>query len=213
MTDRNWEAELAKIDKQLSSISDEQLVAEQRKAAAAPAAVAGAGRTAVPAPAALPAGKAPAAVGARPAAGPWATWLKVLVAVAAAVGLMFWPWSPRCGMPLVGFTAATGAVALLGIWSAIGTWRHRLGLAHAASLLVVIWGLVLGAREVLPRVGYAVPTVDRAAGWTCDLLPPTAPVTDPSGGPAVTPAPAPGTAPTTGTPSLQGRLARVVFTA
>jgi len=189
MTDRNWDSELAKIDKQLSSISDEQLVAEQRKAAAP--AVAGKGPVA--APAAFPAGKAaaPAAVGVTPAAGAWSTWLKVSIAVAAAVGLMFWPWSPRCGMPLVGFTAATGAVALLGLWSAVGTWRHRLGLAHAASLLVVVWGLVLGARETLPRIGYAVPTTDRAAGWTCDALP-AAPST---GIPAVVPAPAPGTSP------------------
>jgi hypothetical protein len=165
MTDRNWDAELAKIDKQLASISDEQLVAEKRAAAAAPAA---------PARGALPAAKpaapvAPAA--AKPAAGAWASWIKVAVAVAAAVGLMFWPWPARCGPPLLGFTAATGAVALLGIWSAIGTWRHRLGLAHVASLLVIVWGLVLGARETLPRIGYAIPTVARPAGWSCAVVP------------------------------------------
>lgn len=188
MTDRNWDAELAKIDKQLSSVSDEQLLAEQRKAAVP--AVAGA--RAVPAGIATPTAKAPAA--ARPAAGTWAGWLKVTIAVAAAVGLMFWPWPPglRCGTPLMGYTLATAGVTLLGIWSAIGTWRHRLGLAHAASLLVVVWGAVLGAREVLPRVGYAIPTLERGAGWTCDALPvvpPSSPVpvapgtTAPSGAP------------------------------
>lgn len=166
MSDRNWDAEMAKIDKQLSSISDDQLVAE-RRAALAPPARAGA-------PAAIPA-TIPARTGsastttpaARAEPGAWSSWVKVIIAVAAAVGLMFWPWPARCGTPLIGFTAATGGVALLGIWSAVGTWRHRLGLAHFASLLVVLWGIVLGARETLPRVGYAIPTLARPGGWTC----------------------------------------------
>ncbi len=184
MTDRNWEAELAKIDKQLASVSDEQLLAESR----APA-----NRKGGP-PAALPAGKAPAAAvaptrSAAPAGGTWRGWVKVTIAVAAAAGLMFWPWPARCGPPLMGFTAATGAVALLGLWSALGTWRHRLGLAHVASMLVVVWGLALGAREVLPRVGYAIPTDLRAAGWSCDLVPAgTLPAGGaPNGAPSATP--------------------------
>jgi hypothetical protein len=166
MSDRNWEAELAKIDKQLASISDEQLMATS----APPAAPAGKGASA---PRALPSpkaggGSAPApAVAAGARTRPWVSWTKVLVAVAAAAGLMYWPWPAQCGAPLIGFTAATGGVALLGVWSAIGTWRHRLGLAHLASLLVIVWGLVLGAREVLPRTGYAVPTAERGATWSC----------------------------------------------
>lgn len=194
MTDRNWEAELAKIDKQLSSISDEQLVAERKAAAQAPAGQAPAARAAaVSAPAAAPAAKGGAtAAAARPAAGAWASWLKVTLAVAGAVGLMFWPWPGRCGLPLYGFTAATGAVSLLGLWSAVGTWRHRLGLAHAASLVVVVWGLLLGAREILPRVGYAIPTAERAAGWTCDAAAPAGALPgSPAGSPVTTPAPAP----------------------
>lgn len=171
MTD--WDKELAKIDKQLASISDEQLMASAQQAPApakgatlATKALPAAGRAAAPA----------SAVSASPAlatgAGrPWVSWLKVTVAVTAAAGLMFWPWPARCGLPLIGFTAATGGVAVLGLWSAIGTWRHRLGLAHVASLLVTMWGLGLGAREVLPRVGYAIPTIDRPAVWSCDGLP------------------------------------------
>lgn len=168
MSDRNWEAELAKIDKQLASISDEQLMAASAPAPA-PAGKGAASAKALPAAR----GSAPVATAAAPvgAGKPWVSWVKVLVAVAAAAGLMFWPWPARCGTPLLGFTAATGGVALLGIWSAIGTWRHRLGLAHFASLLVVVWGLVLGAREVLPRVGYAVPTAERGAGWACEVAP------------------------------------------
>jgi len=172
MSDRNWEAEMAKIDKQLASVSDEALLAESKAVAPAKAG----GRTVAAPTVAAPARSAAPSV---PTAGAWRGWVKVAIAVGAAAGLMFWPWPAPCGGPLIGFTAATGAVALLGLWSAIGTWRHRLGLAHVASLVVVVWGLALGAREVLPRTGYAIPTSERSEGWSCPApsgLPAAAPV-------------------------------------
>ena len=175
MSDRNWDAEMAKIDKQLASVSDEALLAESK--AVAPTKT-GTRTVAAPALAAPARSSASAAAPRAPAAGAWRGWVKVAIAVGAAAGLMFWPWPAPCGGPLIGFTAATVAVALLGLWSAIGTWRHRLGLAHVASLLVVVWGLVLGARELLPRAGYAVPTPARSAGWSCPA---------PSIGPGATP--------------------------
>lgn len=181
---KNWDAELAKIDKQLASISDEQLLATTQGVGGPGAGAQGAagGVTRATQTRALPAGSAAPAPAATVSAGrSWVAWLKVLVAVGAAAGLMFWPWPARCGAPLIGFTAATGGVALLGLWSAVGTWRHRLGLAHVASLLVTVWGIALGAREVLPRVGYAVPTEAHAATWSCEgvsLTSPTAPTTD-----------------------------------
>lgn len=187
MTDRNWDAELAKIDKQLASVSDEQLLATRTPVSAPKGAAA---RPSAPAGAAAPARTGSAA----PMAGAWVSWLKVGVAVAAAAGLMYWPWPARCGAPLMGFTAATGGVALLGLWSAIGTWRHRLAVAHMASLVVTVWGLVLGAREVLPRVGYAVPSAARAAQWGCEGLP-ALPLSAPLGAPLGVPSPS-GGAPT-----------------
>jgi len=199
MTD--WDKELAKIDKQLASISDEQLMASAQQAPAPAKGATSASKALPSATRAAPAASASAS--STPALGagrPWVSWLKVTVAVTAAAGLMFWPWPARCGIPLIGFTAATGGVALLGLWSAIGTWRHRLGLAHVASLLVTMWGLGLGAREVLPRVGYAIPTIDRPAVWSCDGLPAlpapspstTNPSADPAGDPTLTtPSPAP----------------------
>lgn len=170
MTD--WDKELAKIDKQLASISDEQLMASAQQAPAAAKGAASATKALPAAGRAATAASASSSSALATGAGrPWVAWLKVTVAVTAAAGLMFWPWPARCGLPLIGFTAATGGVAVLGLWSAIGTWRHRLGLAHVASLLVTMWGLGLGAREVLPRVGYAIPTIDRPAVWSCDGLP------------------------------------------
>ncbi len=197
MTD--WDKELAKIDKQLASISDEELMKSAQPVAPAKAGAA---------PRELPAARSSASAGpmSMPSAAagkPWVSWVKVLVAVGAAAGLMFWPWPARCGAPLIGFTAATAGVALLGIWSAVGTWRHRLGLAHVASLLVTVWGLALGAREVLPRIGYAVPTPERAAQWSCDGLPLTDPAappgpgtSGPGGAPTIAPGGVPGSAPT-----------------
>ena len=49
------------------------------------------------------------------------------------------------------------AVIASGLWSSVWTWRHRAGKSHTLSLLVVLWGLVLGSIEVLPRIGYAKP--------------------------------------------------------
>lgn len=179
MADRNWDSELAKIDKQLASISDDQLAASASAATAG--AASGAGRSGIAGAQRLPAGapSAPAptiSVGRR-----WTGWVKSLIALAAAAGLMFWPWPAQCGTPLIGYTAATGVAALLGVWAAVGTWRHRLALAHMLSLLVVAWGIVLGAREVLPRVGYAIPTEQHGASWKCEIQPST---TSPEGEPA-----------------------------
>ena len=179
MSDRNWDAEMAKIDKQLSSVSDEQLLAERKPV---PTGKGTGARPTSAAPASVPSVRAASA----DHGGAWRSWVKVIAAVAAAGSLMYWPWPARCGLPVVGFTVATGGVALLGIWSAIGTWRHRLGLAHVASILVTAWGLMLGAREVLPRVGYAIPTIERAGQWSCDGLP-ALPTTVPSPSTMLTP--------------------------
>lgn len=171
MADRNWDAELAKIDKQIASTSDQQLLAasgaaqsQREPTGTAPGAAQASGRGAVATRGSVP--PAPAATISRGRS--WVAWLKVLVALAAAVGLTLWPWDARCGMPLIGYTATTAAVSLLGIWSALSSWKHRLGWAHFASLLVMAWGITLGAREILPRVGYAIPTATHSASWTCD---------------------------------------------
>ena len=70
----------------------------------------------------------------------------------------------------MGLSSSLGAVAVViasGVWSAVWTFRHRAGRAHALSLLLVLWGMILGAQEVLPRVGYALPTPQHPAAWYC----------------------------------------------
>lgn len=193
MTDRDWDKELAKIDKQLASISDEAL------AAPAPAMPTGMPRGVSAAPTRTAPTSAPAAASAPAVSGKarWFTYTKVALAATGAVGIWLWPWAARCGLPLAGLVGAAGFVALLGLWSARGTWRHRLGLAHVVSLLAIVSAVVLGAREVLPRVGYAQPTFDRPDRWSCQAEPPAA--TSPQASPT---APAPGTTPPPSSSSL-----------
>jgi hypothetical protein len=153
MTERDWDAELRKIDQQME------------KAAAASAA----------APRPPVAGSAPGAVQAPPAgAGAperattgFGVYARLSLAVALGVGMIFWPYAARCGPGLGLYLGAVGALLVSGIWSGVWSFRHRAARAHVLSLLLVLWGLVLAGIEVLPRVGYAIPTVDHPAAWTC----------------------------------------------
>ena len=146
MAESKWDRELAKIDKQLESVSDEALF--PTKANASPAARA-----------------ETAAV--RSKTSTLGVLARLLLALALAVAIMFWPYDARCGLQLAYYLAAVGAVTASGVWSAIWSWRHRSGRAHTLSLLLIVWGLVLGAMEVLPRTGYAAPTLERPATWSC----------------------------------------------
>ncbi|MFN8652666.1 MAG: hypothetical protein U0133_12220 [Gemmatimonadales bacterium] len=142
---RDWDKELAEIDKVIA-----------KGGSAPPPAQAGGG------PAALPAGRpAPAAGGGKLAV--FTTWLRVALGIALAVGITQWPYPSACGLNLMVYLGAIGVVIVAGLWSSISSWRRRLGLAHTLSLLVLLWGLVLAAREVLPRTGYA----RQVRGWSC----------------------------------------------
>jgi hypothetical protein len=56
-----------------------------------------------------------------------------------------------------------GAVLAAGLWSSWASWKRRLAVAHVISLLLITWGLMLAAREVLPRIGYAQASKE----WLC----------------------------------------------
>lgn len=145
MTD--WDAELKKIDKQLESMSDSALI---------PA----------PAKGAPPTAKA-AVVAERESTRTWPALLRLALATALAVGILFWPYPSRCGIGLAGYLIAVAAVTVGGLWSSVWTWRHRTARAHVLSLLLVMWGLVLGAIEVLPHSGYSRADAKRPTGWSC----------------------------------------------
>lgn len=145
---KDWDKELAKIDRAMARMPP-------------PAAD--------PAPARKSAG--PAGGGAAPGvapqhAGPRATtttWLRVLLVLTLAVAMPLWPYPKGCGVGLYAYLAAAGIVVLAGAWAGISTWRRRRAIGHVLAILVLLWGLILIAAEVLPRVGYA----KAAIRWTC----------------------------------------------
>lgn len=151
MSDRDWDAELRKID------------AEMAKSGGRPS-------TPAPAPASAPM-TVPSAGGTFPAAAPATTnigvYARLLLAVAIGVGIIFWPYANRCGMGLAGYLGAVATVIVSGAWSAVWTFRHRAARAHVLSLLIVLWGLVLAGLDVLPRIGYAIPSSEHPAAWSC----------------------------------------------
>lgn len=156
MADRDWDRELAKVDKQLASLSDEKLLKPDT--------------TSGKPQATQPAGKGKATVAEpRPEhkTTSFGVYGRLLLSLAAGIGMVAWPYEARCGVGLAGYLAAVGVVTASGFWSAIWTFRHRAPRAHTLALLIALWGLVLAAIEVLPRVGYAIPTDKHPATWTC----------------------------------------------
>ena len=148
---RDWDKELAEIDKLMSN---------------QPALPAG---SSAPARAQAPRAAPPAA--ASPAAGPpaiprkskFGIWLQVLLGLILGAAMTQWPYAHQCGPGLFLYLGAAGLVGLTGLWSALGSWRNRMGLAHTLSLTVTLWAFLLIGAEVLPRVGYA----RVAATWFC----------------------------------------------
>ena len=143
---RDWDKELAEIDRLLA---------------------AGGGKAAEPAKP-VRAGAAPSAPAARPPAAPsrrdtFGVWLRVGLGALLGVAMTQWPYAATCGIGLLLYVGAAGLVPLAGLWAARVTWTRRMGLAHVVSLLVVLWGLVLVAGVLLPRIGYAA----ASATWLC----------------------------------------------
>ena len=84
-----------------------------------------------------------------------------------AVSLACWPYDVTCGAMLTGYMAAILLLIISGLWTAAATFTHRMPLRHLAAVLVIIWGLGLGAAQVLPRIGYANPAPGRGSSWSC----------------------------------------------
>jgi anti-sigma factor RsiW len=142
-----WDAELKKIDKQLESMSDSALIPS--------------------APRNAPPGAQAQVAEDRASTRTWPALLRLALASALGVGILFWPYPKQCGVELAGYLVAVAVVLLGGLWSSVWTWRHRTARAHMLSLLLVMWGIVLGAIEILPHAGYARPDAARPAGWSC----------------------------------------------
>jgi len=125
---RNWDKELADIDK---------VIARQPAPATAPPA--GGGK-----PAAPPQRRFVAL-----------TWFWTGLAIVLAVALPLWPNDKSCGLPLIFYLGAAVIALLMGVLGALASWAHRRGLAFVLSLAAILWAGVMATREILPRVGYA----------------------------------------------------------
>jgi hypothetical protein len=143
----DWDSKLAKIDKELEALSDDQLIGKG-------------GRAVTP-------GQAHVLERQKKETNSFGVFARLVLSVLLAIGIIFWPYASRCGIGLAAYLGAVTVVIASGVWSAIWTFRHRTGRAHTLSLLLILWGLVLAATEVLPRLGYAVPTAQHPTSWSC----------------------------------------------
>ena len=165
MTDqpRNWDKELADIDRVIE------------KETGAPAGQRGGAPALPPGPAGPPARAQVPPVPASPKRSVAMTWFWVLLAALLAIGLPLWPYGKECGLQLFFYLGAVTLALLAGGAGALSAWATRRGLAHVISLLVVAWAGVMGAREILPRAGYAA----QSRLWLCPATPEPAPDTPP----------------------------------
>lgn len=146
MSDRNWDAEMKKVDRAMEGVADEAMF--PARAAKTPEAKA-------------------TATDAQRTTSTLGVFARLSLAVALGIAIAFWPYAARCGFGLAAYLGAVTTLIGAGVWSSIWTWRHRAAKGHTLALLLVLWGLVLGAIDILPRAGYAVPSIDHPKNWTC----------------------------------------------
>lgn len=144
--ERDWDRELAEVDKLLNQLPTHR---EEQAAAA---------RHAAPprAPGAPP-------LGAGGGVHPIGTWVRVALGLALGIAMTQWPYAHGCGVKLFLYLGGVFTIIVAGVWSGLSSWKRRLGLAHVFSQGLVIWGLILAAGVILPRIGYA----KSAATWFC----------------------------------------------
>ena len=95
--------------------------------------------------------------------------VRIGLSLAVGVGIYFWPYARDCGSGLFWFLGAAAVVIVGGLWSVHWTWQGRMPRAHAISLAIVLWGLAIGATQVLPRTGYIALSASAASTtrWFC----------------------------------------------
>lgn len=157
---RDWDKELAEVDRLLAKLphADPTLGRGQPHAL----------KPGTHGPAHLAPGHRPGGGGGEPSA--TAVWIRVGLASLVGLAMTQWPYSHVCGLKEIFYLIGAGAVIASSVWGAWGSWRRRMGFAHALSVGLLVWGLALVTFEVLPRVGYAA----KAATWFCPE-PPAAP--------------------------------------
>lgn len=134
--DRDWDREMREVDRLLAKLPEADPTL-------------GRGVPTVPVSPRTVVGGAP-----QPASGrAWlTTWMRVGLGLALGLGMIVWPYGNSCGLKLVFYLIGATTVTVAGVWGALSSWRRRLGWAHALSIVLIIWGLALAGRQVLPRI-------------------------------------------------------------
>lgn len=97
----------------------------------------------------------------------FAAYFRLTLVLCLAISIAAWPYRTDCGVTLWGYLGAVVVLIAGGIWTAAATWQCRGPWRHGMALFMILWGLTLGASQVLPRVGYALPEPGRATTWSC----------------------------------------------
>ena len=126
------------------------------------------------------------------------TWVRIAIGCLVAGAMTQWPYAHACGFELGLYLAAVGMVIVTGVWGGSFAWKNRFVLAHIVSQGLIVWGLVLGAGQVLPRVGYAM----EQATWGCSV--PSQPILQERPQPAAQEPAEPSAA---GVPAVEGNVA------
>ncbi len=155
--ERDWDKEMAEVDRLLKRLpnADPTLGRGSAEQTVRRPAVAGVGGTGTRAALAAASGR----VG---------TWVRVVLGLLVGVGVApgVWPYAHGCGLRLIFYLLGVTVVIGAGLWSSVSSWRRRLGFAHVLSQLLIVWGVLLLAGEVLPRVGAKPQGV-----WLCPDVP------------------------------------------
>ena len=94
-------------------------------------------------------------------------YFRLTLVVSLAISLVCWPYDVTCGAMVFGYLAAVVVLVVGGIWTAVATFTHQMPRRHLVALVMVLWGLALGAAQVLPRIGYSNPVAGRTTSWSC----------------------------------------------
>ena len=133
-----------------------------------------------------------------PESGRLGTWARIAIGCFVAGAMTQWPYAHACGFELGLYLAAVGMVIVTGAWGGLFAWKNRLVLAHIVSQGLIVWGFVLGAGQVLPRVGYAM----EQGVWGCSV--PSQPILQERPQPA---SQAPAEPSASGVPPVEGEVA------
>src|SRR5579862_9791715 len=102
MTDRDWDAEMRKIDQQLAAMPNQASQPSRAQAAGTPMVAAG-----------------------KPETSTFGVMARLGLACVLGVAIIFWPYSARCGAGLAAYLSAVTTLIVAGVWASVWTWKHR----------------------------------------------------------------------------------------